>query len=229
MRSGARSPPDARYRDVAAPASILLATRSPGKRGELLELLRPLGITLLTLDDAGLAADADEDSLERFETFEENALAKARHFHARSGLPVIADDSGLEVRALDLRPGVRSKRWGGRTELTGQALDDANNQALLAALHGVEDRRARFVCVVAFVAGVTTIVCRGEAEGRILEAPAGGAGFGYDPLFRSSDLGRSFGEASSVEKAAVGHRGRALRALRDALAEWVRLRGSRSS
>lgn len=214
---------------MAVPSTILLATRSPGKRRELLELLQPLGLTLRTLDDAGLAADADEDRLERFETFEENALAKARHFYSRSGLPAIADDSGLEVHALDRRPGVRSKRWSGRTELTGRALDDANNDALLAALHGVGDRRARFVCVVAFVAGTITIVRRGESEGRILEAPAGGAGFGYDALFQSSDLGRSFGEASRAEKAAVGHRGRALRALRDALEEWTRGRGSRSS
>ena len=214
---------------MGEPATILLATRSPGKRRELLELLEPLGVTLLTLDDADIAADPDEDSLERFGTFEENALAKARHFHARGGLPVIADDSGLEVRALNGGPGVRSKRWSGRAELTGQALDDANNHALLAALRGVEDRRARFVCVVAFVADDATILRRGEADGRILEVPAGRGGFGYDPLFLSSDLTRSFGELSGAEKAAVSHRGRALRALRDALAEWMRARGAGAS
>jgi XTP/dITP diphosphohydrolase len=208
------------------PATLLLATRNAGKRRELLQLLEPLGFALLTLDDAGIAADVDEDSLEHFDTFEENALAKARHFHARSGLPTIADDSGLEVHALGFRPGVRSKRWSGHPELRGQVLDEANNRALLAALRGVEDRRARFVCTVAFVAGDTTIVRRGECEGRILDAPVGTAGFGYDPVFLSSELERSFGEASSAEKAAVSHRGRALRALRDALAEWLRASGS---
>lgn len=193
-----------------------------GKRRELLQLLEPLGVRVLTLDDAGIPPAPEEESLERFETFEENAVAKARHFHARSGLPTIADDSGLEVRALGLRPGVRSKRWSGRDDLSGQALDDVNNEALLEALRGVEDRAARFVCVAAFVRGAATIVCRGETDGEILESPAGTGGFGYDPLFRSSDLGRSFGEASSAEKSAVSHRGRALRALRDALAERMR-------
>jgi XTP/dITP diphosphohydrolase len=208
---------------------MLLATRSEGKRRELLQLLEPLGVDVLTLEDAGIAVDADEESLERFETFEENAVAKARHFHARSGLATIADDSGLEVRALGLRPGVRSKRWSGRPELTGRALDDANNALLLATLRGHEDRRARFVCAVAFVAADVTIVRRGETEGRILHEPAGTSGFGYDPLFLSTDLARAFGELSREEKATVSHRGRALRALRDALAERARASADRGA
>ena len=214
---------------MTAPDAILLATRSAGKRRELLQLLEPLGVRVLTLDDAGIPPEPEEESLERFETFEENAVAKARHFHARSGLPTVADDSGLEVRALGFRPGVRSKRWSGRVELSGEALDDANNEVLLEALRGVEDRAARFVCVAVFVGGEATIVSRGETEGEILESPVGTAGFGYDPLFRSSDLGCSFGEASSAEKSAVSHRGRALRALRDALEEWMRGARSRGS
>lgn len=201
--------------------TVLLATRSEGKRRELLQLLSPLGVRVVTLGEAAIAETRDEGELEAFDSFEENALAKARHFHACSGLPAIADDSGLEVFALGNRPGVRSKRWSGRDDLTGRALDDANNDALLRALAGVRARRARFVCVVAFVSGEQVLVRRGETEGAIVDVPVGSRGFGYDPLFLSDELARTFGEVSAEEKAAVGHRGRALRALREALRAWL--------
>ena len=198
---------------------LLLATRSAGKLRELRPMLERAGFDALDLRDAGIPESAEEDDLERFDTFEDNALAKARHFHRVSGLPTVADDSGLEVAALGGRPGVHSKRFSGRTELSGQSLDDANNERLVAKLGGSADRKARYVCVAAFVEGATEVVRRGETTGRILRVKSGGPdGFGYDPWFFSDDLGRSFADATADEKEAVSHRGRAFRALLDALA-----------
>lgn len=195
------------------PREVLLATRNEGKLRELRQLLATSGVRVLDLHDAGIPAHPEEEELERFETFEENALAKARHFHAASGLPTIADDSGLVVRALGGRPGVRSKRWSGRAELSGQALDDANNALLVASLAGVRDRSASYVCAAAFADDVRTLVARGETEGTIVDSPSGTHGFGYDPHFRSAELRGTFGECAAVEKGRVSHRGRALRSL----------------
>jgi XTP/dITP diphosphohydrolase len=193
---------------------LLLATRSAGKLAELRPLLAPLGFDVVTLDEAGIPEGPAEDGLERFDSFEENALAKARYFHALGGgSPVVSDDSGLVVDALGGRPGVRSKRWSGRSDLSGVALDAANNDRLLRALDGVADRSARYVCVAAYVGPDVELVRRGETEGRILDAPRGAGGFGYDPLFESAELHRTFGELSREEKARVSHRGRAMRAL----------------
>ncbi len=127
----------------------------------------------------------------------------------------MADDSGLAVDALSGAPGVHSKRWSGRPDLDGQALDDENNRLLLARLGaaGSADRRARYVCAAAFVDGSRELVCRGETEGEITSDPRGANGFGYDPYFLSRELGRTFGEASREEKEIVSHRGRAFRAL----------------
>jgi XTP/dITP diphosphohydrolase len=146
-------------------------------------------------------------------TFEENALAKARYFHAVSGRSVVADDSGLVVAALSGKPGVLSKRWSGRSDLSGQALDDENNRLLVRSLQNAQERRASYVCAAAYVDDEREFVCRGEVHGRILEAPRGNGGFGYDPYFFSTELGRTFGEVSGAEKARVSHRGRAFRAL----------------
>jgi XTP/dITP diphosphohydrolase len=202
---------------VTAAGSFLLATRSSGKFRELEPLFQRAGIRVVTLDALGIAESADEADVEAFETFEENALAKARYFHDRTGLPTLSDDSGLEVRALHGQPGVRSKRWSGRQDLTGIALDDANNAELLRALRTACDRRARYVCVAALTADGHELVRRGEVEGEILDAPRGSGGFGYDPLFRSSELGVTFGEASLEAKERVSHRGRAFRALLTAM------------
>jgi XTP/dITP diphosphohydrolase len=202
---------------VTAAGSYLLATRSSGKLRELEPLFARAGIRVVTLDALGIAEFADEAEVEAFATFEENALAKARYFRDRIGLPTLSDDSGLEVQALEGRPGVRSKRWSGREDLTGVALDEANNAELLRALRAVSDRRARYVCVAALVADRQELVRRGEVEGEILEGPRGSGGFGYDPLFRSSELGVTFGEASPLEKERVSHRGRAFRALLSAM------------
>lgn len=197
---------------------VLLATRSAGKLRELRPLFAERGLAVLDLAEAGIVESAAEDDLEAFETFEENALAKGRYFAALSGLPVAADDSGIEVRALDGHPGVRSKRWSGRPDLNGQALDDENNRLLLARLAGVADRRARYVCAAAFVEGEREVVRRGEVAGSIVREPSGANGFGYDPYFVSDELGVTFGVASTGEKARVSHRARAFRALLDAIA-----------
>jgi XTP/dITP diphosphohydrolase len=199
------------------PSTLLIATRNEGKRRELAALLAPLGVTVLSLGDAGIAEEPDEDDLERFDTFEENALAKARHFHARSSLPTLADDSGLAVDALGGRPGVRSKRWSGRSDLAGRALDAANNAVLISSLVDASSRDARFVCVAAFVDRDHELTRRGEVVGRILNEPKGTGGFGYDPYFYSPELGQTLAEAGLEEKGAVSHRGRALRALLAAL------------
>lgn len=171
------------------------------------------GIEVIDLDTAGVIETAEEDALEVFDTFEENALAKARYFFQRTGRATFADDSGLAVDALGGRPGVRSKRWSGRTDLTGQALDDENNRLLLATLTGVRERGARYVCAAAYVDNAQSIVTCGEVVGRMTEMPRGANGFGYDPYFFADELGGTFGEASREAKEAVSHRGRAFRAL----------------
>ena len=193
--------------------AYLLATRSAGKLRELEPLFSGAGIEVITLERAGIPELPDEEGIESYPTFEENALAKARYFRDLSGLPTIADDSGLEVPALGGDPGVRSKRWSGRDDLTGIALDEANNAQLLRALTGVPDRGARYVCVAASVTSAGELACRGEVKGEILEAPRGHGGFGYDPLFFAMELGKTFGEASLAEKERVSHRGRAFHAL----------------
>jgi XTP/dITP diphosphohydrolase len=171
------------------------------------------GLTVVDLAELGVIESSDEEELERYETFEENALSKARYFYARTGMPVAADDSGLEVAALGGQPGVRSKRWSGRSDLSGRRLDDANNAKLIDALRGVADRRARYVCVAAYVNGEREIVRRGEAPGMIVDPPRGDGGFGYDPYFVAAGTGRTYGELSMSEKEAMSHRGRAFSAL----------------
>ena len=200
-------------------ATLLVATRSEGKLREMLPMLAARGCRGITLEAAGIPFEASEEAVEAFETFEENALAKARWFFARQAeshrLAVLADDSGLCVDALGGAPGVRSKRWSG-AQSTGPALDRANNAALLAALaaQGQDtNRRARYVAVATIVTATGTFVARGETGGEILRSPRGSHGFGYDPLFLSDELAKTFAEASLEEKAAVGHRGRALRAV----------------
>lgn len=150
-------------------------------------------------------------------TFEENAILKARHY-ARHGAshvagPLFADDSGLEVDALGGAPGVYSARFSGP-----HATNESNNRLLLEKLRGVEDRTARFVCAIALVEGERLLgVYHGSVEGRILDAPQGAGGFGYDPLFYYPPYDRTFGEAGEEEKFAVSHRGQALRAMLEAL------------
>ena len=194
-------------------SQVLLATRSEGKLRELRPLFETAGIAVADLREAALSPSADEDGVEAFDTFEANALAKARYFHALTGRPTIADDSGLEVAALAGAPGVRSKRWSGRTDLTGQALDDANNARLLDALREAPEPVARYVCAAAYCDGTREEVTRGETAGIIVRDARGEHGFGYDPFFFSVELGATFGESSREAKEGVSHRGRAFRAL----------------
>ena len=187
----------------------LLATRSLGKLYELRPMFSAAGLEVVDLDGTGISESPAEENLEVFDSFEENALAKAKYFRAKSGLVTIADDSGLEVQALGGAPGVRTKRWSGRADLEGRALDVANNEFLLRKLGKVTDRRARYVCVAAIIDSSGHRTYRGETEGEILEQPRGDGGFGYDPLFLSSDLGITFAEAERAVKERESHRGRA--------------------
>jgi XTP/dITP diphosphohydrolase len=165
---------------------------------------------LITLDDAGVDAEAVEDG----ETFEENAAIKARAGLDATGLPTLADDSGIEVDALDGGPGVRTRRYAGE-----DATDDDNNTKLLAALSGLpyERRGARYVCVLALaMPGEPLVFVRGECTGRIATGPRGSGGFGYDPIFEPEGEpvgGRTFGQWSAEEKNEVSHRARAARAM----------------
>jgi XTP/dITP diphosphohydrolase len=200
---------------------LLAATRSHHKLLEIRELLSDVAdLQVLDLNEAGVPFDPEEEHLEPHDTFEENALSKAAYFRARSGLPTVADDSGLVVPALGGEPGVRSKRFAPDVRAEGHELDAANNRHLLVRLAGrpAEERAARFVCVAALVDGERPpLVCRGEAPGVILEAERGSGGFGYDPLFLDPELGKSFAELSREEKNRRSHRGRAFRTLADQL------------
>ena len=203
---------------------LLVATRSPGKQREVRRVLSAAGHEALFPDDAGLGEMPAEDALESAETFEGNARRKAEYFARLSGLPTAADDSGLEVFALGGAPGIRSRRWAGAAG-SGQSVDDANNAELLRRLRGapVERRRARYRCVLVLLArpGDIPETFEGICSGTILEEPRGTGGFGYDPLFLSDDLGRTFAEASPEDKDSVSHRGRALAALIERLTRPV--------
>ena len=210
---------------TVVPTAVLMATRSAGKLRELGPMLEAAGWRAVDLSMRGIAERPDEeDALETSETFAGNALAKARYFHASSGLPTLADDSGLSCDALGGAPGVHSKRWSNRPELTGAALDAANNALLLSALAeaaraGRASRGARYVCAAAWVDGTREVVALGETRGRILERAEGSGGFGYDPLFWSEELGASFGVATRAEKGAVSHRARAVAAVLEKVRE----------
>jgi XTP/dITP diphosphohydrolase len=199
---------------------LLAATRSAGKQREIRRILEPAGVEVVFPDDVVLYEEPGEDLLETAETFEANARHKAEYFARRSGLPTFADDSGLEVLSLGGAPGVRSRRWADATGSPAE-VDAANNAELLRRLAGAPEarRRARYRCVLVLLRapGAIPEVFEGSCGGRILETPSGSGGFGYDPLFWSDDLAKSFGEATAEEKDQVSHRGRALRSLAAAL------------
>lgn len=199
---------------------LLVATRSPGKRREITAILAELPYSLVFPDDLGFAEHRDEEQLESAETVEGNARRKAEYFAQQSGLPTAADDSGLEVFALGGLPGVRSRRFALPPGAPGDQ-DAANNAELLRRLAGapLARRRARYRCIVAYLphAGQVVQTFEGTCLGTIMEAPRGAGGFGYDPLFLSDDLGKTFGEAAAEAKHGVSHRGRAFRAF----AAWL--------
>ncbi|MBA3345431.1 MAG: non-canonical purine NTP pyrophosphatase [Gemmatimonadales bacterium] len=195
---------------------LLAATRSGGKQREIRRLLKPAGVDLVFPDEVGVALTPAEDALELGDTFEANARHKAEYFARHTGLPTVADDSGLEVFALGGAPGVRSRRWAAASGSAAE-VDAANNAELLRRLAGAPEARraARYRCVLVWLPApdARAEVFEGTCGGRILTEPRGNGGFGYDPLFLSDDLGRTFGEAADGEKDAVSHRGRAFRSL----------------
>jgi XTP/dITP diphosphohydrolase len=201
---------------------LLIATRSPGKTREIRELFQGLPIAVCFPAEVGLEALPEEDELEQAETYAGNAVAKARHFAERSGLPTVSDDSGIEVDALGGAPGVHSARFAASNGYgAGLPLDEANNRLLLERLRDVPEpqRTARYRCVIAYLAApaVAPEIVEAVCEGRIFSEPHGSQGFGYDPLFYSDDLQRGFGEVAPATKHRVSHRGRAFRALIEVL------------
>lgn len=179
---------------------LIFATNNAHKVTEVRALLAGSGVELLTLAEAGLDVDPPETG----NTFEHNALQKARFVHELTGHPCIADDSGIEVDALGGAPGVHSKRFS--PEATAQA----NNALLLAKLDGIDERTGRFRCVLALVGLGEPVTVDGRCEGTIARRLRGEGGFGYDPLFLPDETpGRSMAELSMAEKNRISHRGRA--------------------
>jgi len=195
---------------------LLLATRNRHKLREIEGLLSGLPIRILTLDDLGLARLEGEDSVEIFNSFEENALAKARFYRQHSDLEVVADDSGLCVDALEGGPGVRSRRFAADQRLPGESEDAANNRFLLQQLRDIDarGRRAHYRCALACVGERRTLLLSGRVEGSIVREERGKEGFGYDPLFLLPGHGRTFGELPPEVKASISHRAEAIRSFR---------------
>lgn len=190
---------------------LVLATGNAGKAREIAALLAPAGVAIVSQAEFDI-----EPAEETGATFIENAILKARHAAAGSGLPAIADDSGLVVDALGGEPGIRSARYA------DQGGDAANNHKLLGALAGVPpaQRRARFVCVAVLLrhpADPLPLVCEGRWEGSIAESPRGAEGFGYDPVFVPRGDERSAAELEPGEKNRLSHRGRAFKKLLEML------------
>ena len=200
---------------------LLIATRSVGKLRELRAIFSAFDLEIIEPSSLGIPESDEEDGLERFDTFEDNALAKARYFYERSGgLPTFGDDSGMSVDILGGEPGVYSKRWSGREDLKGKALDAANNAKLVTRMQAAQRRdpvrftdRARYLCVAAFKDDEGEVVRRGEIEGQVLLRPRGSRGFGYDPYFEAPELGGTFAESTIENVAASSHRARAFRSL----------------
>ncbi|MGO9525417.1 RdgB/HAM1 family non-canonical purine NTP pyrophosphatase [Mycobacterium sp.] len=193
---------------------LLVASRNPKKLAELRRVLDGAGLsglTLVSLNDLAPFGEAPESGA----TFEDNAVAKARDAFAATGLPTVADDSGLEVAALNGMPGVLSARWSGN-----HGGDAANTALLLAQLRDVPDERrgAAFVSACALVSASGEVVVRGEWPGSIAREPRGDGGFGYDPVFVPDGSDRTAAQLNPAEKDAVSHRGRALALLVPALA-----------
>jgi XTP/dITP diphosphohydrolase len=185
---------------------VVLASNNAGKVREIHDLLAPLDLDVIPQGALGIS-EADEPH----HTFVENALAKARHAARTSGLPALADDSGICVAALDGEPGVHSAYYAGHPRS-----DDANNRRLVAALAGQTDRRAHYYCVMVLVRrpdDPEPLIAEGRWHGEVVDAPRGAGGFGYDPHFLLPALGRTAAELDPAEKNAVSHRGKALRRL----------------
>lgn len=192
---------------------LVLASRNPGKLREMREILTALGVELLSEADVGADVAVEETG----ETFEENSCLKASAVCKATGLPAVADDSGLCVDALNGAPGVYSARYG------GEGLDDQQRTALLLQnMRGQANRNCRFVCVITccFPNG-DVITARGECSGTVACAPVGTDGFGYDPVFFVPPLHRTFAQLTAEEKNAISHRGEALRAFYENMEKYL--------
>ena len=198
---------------------LVIATRNKNKLREFKEILKDLQIEILSLDDFGPIPEAIEDG----DSFDENAYKKAIHTAKVLGLPAIADDSGLVVEALNGDPGVYSARYAGEN-----ATDEENLQKLLKKLHGVENRRAYFQCVLSIaVPAGPALTYEGRCDGLIIDEKRGYNGFGYDPVFYFEELGKTFAELTMDEKNRVSHRGQALTEVKSELAmikKWLEQR-----
>ena len=198
---------------------LVLATRNQGKVSEFKELVADFDIDIKSLDDFGPIPSVEEDG----ETFEDNAYKKASFTAKALGLPALADDSGLVVKALGGLPGVYSARYAGEG-----ATDESNNLKLLKAMEDVEEREAAFMCVLAIaVPRGPALIYEGTCEGLITHEMIGGEGFGYDPVFYYPPLGKTFAELNSEEKNRVSHRGKAMAELREEFGKvliWLRQR-----
>ncbi len=184
---------------------VIAATNNKGKLREMKEIFADLGIEIISMSDADIYVEVEETGT----TFEENSLIKARAVSILCDYPVIADDSGLCVDALNGAPGVHSARYAGEN-----ATDKERIEKLLSDIEDVEDRSARFVSVVTFVdTDGQCLSARGTVEGHILREPVGENGFGYDPIFYCDELQKGFAQASAEEKNSVSHRSRALNQL----------------
>ena len=185
---------------------LILASNNAGKLREFRRLLGPLGIDVIAQAELDIP-EADEPHA----TFIENALAKARHASAAANLPALADDSGLCVNALDGAPGVQSARYAGEPKS-----DARNNAKLIAALHGIDDRRAHYACVLALLRherDPEPLVTEGDWHGTIVDAASGTGGFGYDPHFLDATTGLTAAQLPLDRKNELSHRGKAMRAL----------------
>jgi len=190
---------------------LVIASNNPGKLREFEKMLAPLGIEVLTQAQLGIS-EAEEPHC----TFVENALAKARHVSRASGLPALADDSGICVEALGGAPGVQSARYAGDNPKS----DRRNNDKLLQDMQGVNDRRAHYYCVLVLVRHADDpqpIIAEGEWWGEIAHEERGDGGFGYDPMFWLPEFGKMSSELTHDEKHAVSHRGKAMKVLLEKL------------
>ena len=190
---------------------LVIASNNPGKLREFERMLAPLGIEVLTQTQLGIS-EAEEPHC----TFVENALAKARHVSRASGLPALADDSGICVAALGGAPGVISARYAGDNPKS----DQKNNEKLLREMQGVTDRRAHYYCVLVLVHHADDpqpVIAEGEWHGEIFHEERGDGGFGYDPMFWLPQFGKTAAELTHDEKAQISHRANALKVLLEKL------------
>ena len=193
---------------------FVLATHNPGKLKEMADILSSLGVEVVSPSDLGVDVEVEETGA----TFAENAMLKARAICEASGLPAIADDSGLCVDALNGGPGVYSARYG------GEGLDDAGRtRLLLENMRGQTTRAAHFACAIACVfPNGKTLTAEGRCDGAVAFAPMGTGGFGYDPVFLVPEKGKTFSQLTEAEKNEISHRGKALRAFSEKLATYLK-------